>query len=101
MNCQSNIFVSLSTFLRTMDPPNFHLKFCPACLGPTNLGTAIHNRKNSMRMPVTNERAGVRTAVIRNRSCAIGRDDIRVEIHQTLAGDGCRLRSHPMRGVAR
>jgi hypothetical protein len=100
MNCQLNIFESLSTFLRKWPLRAFYLKFCPVCLGPRTW-VLQSQPKNSMRMPVTNERAGVGTAVIRNRSCAIGRDDIGVEIYQTLARDCGRLRSHPMRGVAR
>ena len=43
-------------------PQTFHVKFCPGRLGPTNL--VLGSKQNSMRMPVTNQRAGVRTAVI-------------------------------------
>ena len=84
-----------------MASPNFLSEVLPSLPGPHEPGYYNSQPKNSMRIPVTNERAGVGTAVIGNRSCAIGRDDIPVEIHQTLASEGGGLCAHPMRGVAR
>ena len=81
MNCQLNIFESLSTFLRKWILRTFLSEVLPSLPGPHEPGYYNSRPKNSMRIPVTNERAGVGTAVIRNRSCAIRRDNVGVEIH--------------------
>ena len=53
-----------------------------------------------MRMIVAGKAAGVRSPRIRDGIASIGRDDIDVEIHEPLSGNGSAHAAHAMRGVA-
>ncbi len=53
-----------------------------------------------MWMSVANERAGVRTPVVGNRTGTVGGDHVSVKIDYALPRDGRRLRSHAVPRMA-
>src|SRR5690242_17106552 len=97
MNCQLNIFESLSTFLPKMVSPNPPSEVLPSLPGRPRTWDYDCHPKNSMHIPVAHERAGAGTAVIGNRSRSIWRNHVGIEIHHALAGDRRRLGSHSVR----
>ena len=51
-------------------------------------------------MIMADQAAGIRGAVVGDRSRAVGGDDLDVKIHQAFAGDVARLRAHAVGRMA-
>lgn len=66
--------------------------------GPKHPILATHN--SLMRMPVTNQGAGVRCSAVRDGGPAIRANDTRVKVHQALASDRRQRGPHAVRRVA-